>query len=629
LALLGVVVVVMAVMAAPAFAADSVYWGNYDGTTISHANLDGSGGGGDLSMTGATVSGPYGTAIDAAADKIYWANDFASTISVANLDGTGAHDLPIPSADVNGPGGVAIDPATGKLYWGNDNSTTIGFANLDGSGAGLLNTTGATASEPDGVAIDPAANKIYWANQGDNTHPVSFANLDDTGGGGDLDVTGAPATSDPTGVAIDPGTGRIYWGDQSAGINFANLNDTGGGGGLDTSGATISSPQSVAIDPTTGRIYWANFTAGISFANADNSGGGGDLSISGATPDHPVYPALLRAPSPAGAPTVGGVPNAGSTLSCSRGTWGADYLGSFLYRAPQSFGYQWSLNGAAIAGATSASYTPTSIGSYTCRVTATNFAGSADQASAAVTVGTKPTASTAAASSVGAGGAVLNGTVNPEDLSTVYHFDYGTSPAYGSRVPASDAGVGSDATGHAVSRSVSGLLADTTYHFRVVATNAAGTTYGSDQMLTTTAAVLSGLRVSPHKLSIAGRKVHGKCVKPTGKNDANKHCERLIKLKVRYTLNAASAVTFTLKVKSAGRKAGGKCVKPTNKNEHTKTCARLVTVHGKLVKTGTAGVNSFVWNGKLGGYKLRPGTYQVTATPSAGKPQRIMVRIVG
>jgi PKD repeat protein len=59
---------------------------------------------------------------------------------------------------------------------------------------------------------------------------------------------------------------------------------------------------------------------------------------------------------------------------------------SFLYRTPQSFAYQWRLNGADIGGANAAQYTATAPGSYTCRVTASNQAGSAAQTSAAMTV---------------------------------------------------------------------------------------------------------------------------------------------------------------------------------------------------------------------------------------------------
>ena len=73
-------------------------------------------------------------------------------------------------------------------------------------------------------------------------------------------------------------------------------------------------------------------------------------------------------------------------LCCSRGSWAPDLHGAFLYRAPQSFAYQWRLNGADIGGANAPHYTATAPGSYTCRVTATNPAGSATQTSAAFAV---------------------------------------------------------------------------------------------------------------------------------------------------------------------------------------------------------------------------------------------------
>jgi hypothetical protein len=73
-------------------------------------------------------------------------------------------------------------------------------------------------------------------------------------------------------------------------------------------------------------------------------------------------------------------------LSCSRGTWAADLPGSFLYRAPQSLAYQWRRDGTDIAGANLPRYIPSAPGSYTCRVTATNRAGSASQTSAPFTV---------------------------------------------------------------------------------------------------------------------------------------------------------------------------------------------------------------------------------------------------
>jgi hypothetical protein len=143
------------------------------------------------------------------------------------------------------------------------------------------------------------------------------------------------------------------------------------------------------------------------------------------------------------------------------------------------------------------------------------------------------------------------------------------------------------------------------------------------------AATISKLRVSPKKVSLAGRQVNGRCVKPTKQNKHARRCRRPIKLTVSYTLNRAATLTFTLKRTAAGRKVGGKCVKPTSKNRHRKPCTQLISIHGKLVKTGTAGANRFVWQAKIGGHKLGPDTYQLTATPTAGKSRTAKFTIVG
>jgi len=65
-------------------------------------------------------------------------------------------------------------------------------------------------------------------------------------------------------------------------------------------------------------------------------------------------------------------------------------------------------------------------------------------------------------------------------------FEYGTSTAYGSSAPCTPA-AGSGTSPVAVSATVGGLTPRTTYHFRVVASNAGGTTIGGDESLATIA----------------------------------------------------------------------------------------------------------------------------------------------
>lgn len=103
--------------------------------------------------------------------------------------------------------------------------------------------------------------------------------------------------------------------------------------------------------------------------------------------------------------------------------------------------------------------------------------------SATVTITEPPLATTGAATNVTTSGATLNGTVNANAAATTYYFQYGTSTSYGSQTSSQSAGSGTN--DQSVSAAVSGLTAGTTYHFRIVATNADGTTFGSDATFTT------------------------------------------------------------------------------------------------------------------------------------------------
>ena len=96
-----------------------------------------------------------------------------------------------------------------------------------------------------------------------------------------------------------------------------------------------------------------------------------------------------------------------------------------------------------------------------------------------------PTVVTGSGSSLGQTTAVVSATVDPHG-GTVSdcHFDYGASSAYGASVPCSSL-PGSGRSPVAVAASLTGLSPNTSYHFRIVASNPGGTSYGADQGLTT------------------------------------------------------------------------------------------------------------------------------------------------
>jgi len=128
---------------------------------------------------------------------------------------------------------------------------------------------------------------------------------------------------------------------------------------------------------------------------------------------------------------------------------------------------------------------------YHFRVVASNDGGTVqgnDMTFTIGTVGTAPTATTVAATGVGSLAATLNGTINPGDAETAVLFEYGLDTGYGSTVTASPSPV-SGSTDTPVAAALGELLPDTTYHYRVMATNANGTTYGADMTFTT--AILS------------------------------------------------------------------------------------------------------------------------------------------
>jgi len=122
---------------------------------------------------------------------------------------------------------------------------------------------------------------------------------------------------------------------------------------------------------------------------------------------------------------------------------------------------------------------------YHFRIVATNTAGTrygSDKTFTTLGATGFPLVTTRPAYNVIYHSATLNGWLDPHGLTTTVYFQYGTTLSYGlTTAPHSQTGN----TFRHIGANISGLSAGTTYHFRIVATNSAGTRYGSDKTFTT------------------------------------------------------------------------------------------------------------------------------------------------
>jgi alpha-galactosidase-like CBM13-containing protein len=105
-----------------------------------------------------------------------------------------------------------------------------------------------------------------------------------------------------------------------------------------------------------------------------------------------------------------------------------------------------------------------------------------DLVNAVVTTDGNPVVTTGRASNITRSSAILNGTVNPNGLTTTVAFQYGKRANYGS-ITANRTYTGN--TTQSVSVRIPRLRPNTTYHFRLVETNNGGASYGSDRTFRT------------------------------------------------------------------------------------------------------------------------------------------------
>ena len=275
--------------------------------------------------------------------------------------------------------------------------------------------------------------------------------------------------------------------------------------------------------PITGLTLGTTYFYRVAATNASGTQKGAVTSFTTALPNSPPSVITNAATSVAiSGGVLNGTVNPNELATTAVFEWGTDSnLTSFTSTTTQSLG------AATTSVAITASLTNLTPGTtYYFRVVATNPAGTTKGLIASFTaVAQVPTVSTAAATSVTIDSVTLNGTVNPNGLAVSdYHFEYGTDSNLATFTSSNPQTLAAGYTGQAITASISGLISGTTYFFRVVATNPAGTSNGLIVSFITVAQAPTVSTAAATSITTSGATLNG-TVNPNGLAVSDYHFE--------------------------------------------------------------------------------------------------------
>jgi hypothetical protein len=364
--------------------------------------------------------GSFGIAVDQATHDLY-AIDAGHAV-VDRFDSTGAYLSQVVLAPNVTPSsfadGIAVNPTNGHLFL-SDSGPVLAYE-FDASGNYVKTLTG--ADTPDGsfgngyisLALDDSSGILFVT---DTSHQVTDE-LDSSGtylG----QITGTPGGSFG-GVSVDQASGDLYVSDGAT--ETVKIFATGF--------ETVTNPAT-AVGATTATLN----------GHLDPAGGSDVTDCHFAYVDDAHYnPA---APDPYGA---------GATAPCAEGN---------SFSAPADVH-------ADLTGLTGGT-------TYHFRLVAANADGANPGQDRTFQTLPPPSIDFAAAQNLTPTDADLVAKINPNGFDTTCHFDWGTDTSYGNTAPCSPADLGSGTSDVTISTHLSGLTQDTTYHWRIVATNANGT----------------------------------------------------------------------------------------------------------------------------------------------------------
>jgi hypothetical protein len=460
------------------------------------------------------------------------------------------------------PGGIAVDQKSGDVfvYDAEGEGSVYKFdaggepANFSGLGTNRITGVGSAGGSTAEVAVDSSAGSdsgdIYVAN-------VNSVRIYSAAGGFLGELTGGV----PCGVAVDP-SGAVYVGLYPETVKkftpvanpVTNADETSSMGGLvevcnvaaDSQGNVYANTvfgavrrydalqfgslaatgslvdekgSTLAVDPSTNNVLIdersdvaeydpAGALLGTSKAgNHENSfgvavKGGGDMYASegesspGSTgvrvgifgPRVLVPDVSIEASSMSGATVTvrGSVDPDGVAVSSCQFEYGSE-AGVFTHTVACSPDPGSGATPVSVSGSVSGLPTDTT---YRYRLTATNSNGSNHSQEGSFTT-PGPSVSGESFSNVGPASATVSADVNANGAPTSFRVEYGPTTAYGSSTAETSIGTGSGPVG--VIAHLSGLQAETVYHFRFVASNGAAVAEGEDVAFSTLSTGVLGL----------------------------------------------------------------------------------------------------------------------------------------
>lgn len=443
-------------------------WGVTDGTAQSEVCTSGCETGIQGSGAG-QFSNPIAIAVDnsagPSAGDVYVADQGNTAVEKFNSSGTYLSSIAAASGDpFSTVVGVATDP-TGNV-WVSAPGSAANVEEFDGSATNAPITqwnAGFSFFSTSGPPFTVDANDNVYAPIFGGTHVFSSSGTHL----GNLD----PSNSNVTALSTDLAAGKVFSAQGSFVAVYA-ATSTPPESPLTTFGqGTITSATGVGVDSASGSVYVA-----------DGSANQVDIFAAVILPD--VTTGQATGVQPTSATLNGTVNPDGTTLTGCK----VEYVDAAGYNPAAVNPYQG--GGTASCSSTPSGSTPVPASAavsglqdgttYDFRLDASNTNGESTGQNQQFTTPAPPSIDSAATQNLTPTSADLTAQINPNLGDTTYHFQYGTSTGYGTSIPVPDADIGSGATDVAVTQHLTGLSANTEYHWRVVATNVAGTTTGVD-----------------------------------------------------------------------------------------------------------------------------------------------------